>query len=179
MRSGHCTWREVRGLEPLGVSWGHVTRELAANSNLGLRNYISHTVEVKIFFLFPIALVHTMATPYDADNPMGDDDMNFQTHRTRETDPGGRSRKGKEKRTRSEPPSSDTDKERKWSQHSPSPGASQSTERPRRTSEERQRRHQCLHHQLVVLQRAWEPCSSRPMQRLPRLRVTHLWACPR
>ena len=40
-------WKKVRGLEPLGVSWGHVTHELAANSDLKLRNCILHTTEFK------------------------------------------------------------------------------------------------------------------------------------
>ena len=52
-RSRHCARREERGLEPLGVSWGHITRELAANSNLVLRNCISHTAEFKFFFFSP------------------------------------------------------------------------------------------------------------------------------
>ena len=83
-----------------------------------------------------------MATPYDADDPMGDAETDFNTHQTRETDPGGWSQKGKEKRMRSKPPSSDTNKERKWSRCLPSPGELQAWVRANRQSTrgERQRR---------------------------------------
>ena len=56
-----------------------------------------------------------MVTPPDTVDPMGDNENDFHTHWTRETDPGGWSRKGKEKRMRSEPPSWDTDEEKRWS----------------------------------------------------------------
>ena len=83
-----------------------------------------------------------MATPYNADDPMGDNDDNFKAHHSRETNPGGRSRKGKEKRARSEPPSSDTDEEKRRSRRSPSPGELRARARANRQSArgERQRR---------------------------------------
>jgi hypothetical protein len=52
--SGHCMQREVKGLELLRVSWGHITHVLAANSDLELHNCISHTVEFKKKILFQL-----------------------------------------------------------------------------------------------------------------------------